>query len=101
MNGDSFGKVFAGVVFVGLLLAAAFGFAQCAPGPDKAEATLRAHGFTKIAITDTHRFGASFYGCSDKDAVAHEATATNPAGQRVTLTVCCGYPFKGCTVRVP
>ena len=101
MNGDSFGKVFAGVVTVGLVFGLAFGLGQCAPGPEKAVETLRVQGFTDVKVTDTDRMFVGWSGCSDKDGVAHHATATNPRGERVTLTVCCGLWFKGCTVRVP
>lgn len=83
--------------FAGILVAGA----TCSPGPDKATAALRAHGFRDVAITGTHRVTAEWYGCSEQDAVAHEATATNPAGERVALVVCCGWPLKGCTVRTP
>lgn len=98
---DDSGLIKGGVVVVAIFGAAIFGAATCAPGPDKATETLRVHGFRDVAITDSHRIGAAWYGCSDKDAVAHEATATNAAGQRVSVVVCCGYPFKGCTVRLP
>jgi hypothetical protein len=95
-------KGLAGIVVAVVFVAAIVtGSAQCAPGPDKATSALRAHGFRDIAITDSHPYLASWYGCSEKDAVAHEATATNAAGERVSVVVCCGYPFKGCTVRVP
>lgn len=31
----------------------------------------------------------------------NEASATNAAGQKVNVVVCCGYVLKGCTVRTP
>lgn len=56
-------------------------------------------GFRDIQITGESVFLT--WECSKDDAVSYEATATNPAGVRVGVTVCCGGPlrFKGCTVR--
>lgn len=95
------GGWFVGLAALALLVCLVAGAATCAPGPEKAVQTLHVSGFKDVKITDTHRFAASWYGCSDKDGVAHEATATNPAGQRVSVVVCCGVWLKGCTVRVP
>lgn len=89
---------FVGIAFLAVMILA---LGQCAPGPEKAVATLRTMGFSDIKVTDSHPYLASWHGCSDSDGVAHEAKATNAAGQRVSVTVCCGYALKGCTVRTP
>lgn len=98
---DNFGKILGYVCAFGALIGIVALASTCAPGPEKAVETLRVNGFTDIRITGTDRMFAGWSGCSDKDGVAHHATATNPRGERVTLTVCCGTFFKGCTVRVP
>ncbi len=56
--------------------------------------TLQAHGFTSISTT-----GFDAFECGQGDAYSTGFTATNPAGQRVSGTVCCGLWSKGCTVR--
>jgi hypothetical protein len=63
-----------GVIMVGAVLALGILPGQCAPGPGEAAAAASAMGFRDVS-------------------------GTNPTGQRVKLTVCCGWPFKGCTVR--
>jgi hypothetical protein len=55
--------------------------------------TLRKSGYTKIQTT-----GYSFFECGEGDTFHTGFTATNPAGERVSGTVCCGI-LKGCTVR--
>jgi hypothetical protein len=55
--------------------------------------TLQASGFTDIKTT-----GHNFWACSDDDEYSTGFIATNPLGQRVSGTVCCGL-FKNCTVR--
>lgn len=98
---DNFGKILGYVCATGAIIGIVALASTCAPGPEKAVETLRVNGFTDIRVTDTDRMFVGWSGCSDKDGVAHHATATNPRGDRVTLTVCCGLWFKGCTVRVP
>ncbi len=100
MNGKTTGG-FAAFVFVAFFVCLVLGMGQCAPGPEKAVSTLRAMGFSEIKVTDSHQYFASWHGCDEKDGVAHEASATNAAGQKVNVVVCCGYVLKGCTVRTP
>jgi hypothetical protein len=88
-----------GVIMVGAVLALGILPGQCAPGPGEAAAAASAMGFRDVTVTDTTRIGVTFTACSKSDMVAHDVSGTNPTGQRVKLTVCCGWPFKGCTVR--
>lgn len=56
--------------------------------------TLKASGFTDIAVT-----GYSWFECGEGDAYHTGFVAKNTKGDRVEGTVCCGLWFKGCTVR--
>ena len=67
-------------------------FSGCT-APDKSRETLRKSGYTDITIT-----GFSAFSCSDSDTYSTGLSALNPAGQRVSGTVCCGL-LKSCTVR--
>lgn len=43
--------------------------------------------------------GYDHFGCSESDdLVGRQASGVNANGERVPLTVCCGY-FKACTIR--
>lgn len=69
---------------------------------NRAVATMDAAGFKDIRVTGQHGVAPSWNGCSESDAVAFDVSATNPAGKRVTATVCCGWGLvaeKGCTIR--
>lgn len=55
---------------------------------------LEAQGFTEIEFT-----GYKFFACGDDDTFHTGFRATNPNGQRVEGTVCCGWIAKDCTVR--
>lgn len=59
-----------------------------------------AQGFSACRVTDSHVVTSGLAGCAKEDAAGFDVAATNPRGQRVALLVCCGWPFKGCTVRV-
>jgi hypothetical protein len=56
--------------------------------------TLHAAGFT-----DVHTTGWSPFMCSKDDTFETGFVAKNPQGAKVKGTVCCGFLFKGCTVR--
>ena len=58
-----------------------------------------ARGFTEIVVKDRTNILPIFKGCSAQDAAAFNITAVNPAGDKVDLVVCAGWPFKGATVR--
>lgn len=51
-------------------------------------------GYTEIELT-----GFNAFECGDDDGTATGFTAKNPAGKRVSGTVCCGIFAKGCTIR--
>ena len=59
-----------------------------------------AQGFSACSVGETHVSAAGLAGCGEHDAAGFDVSATNPRGARVALLVCCGWPFKGCTVRV-
>jgi len=73
----------------------------CATNDDEAVKALSDNGFNDITITNRGFFGAQFMGCDQKDQNWYHANATNPAGRKVNMLVCCGglMSFKGCTVR--
>ncbi len=56
-------------------------------------------GFTDVTVTDENYMCMAWQGCDRNDAVGFEMTATNAQGERVDIMVCCGWPFKGCTIR--
>lgn len=56
--------------------------------------TLENAGYSNIQTT-----GYSPFECGDDDTFHTGFTATNPAGKRVSGTVCCGWLTKGCTIR--
>ena len=56
-------------------------------------------GYRDVQIVSKHIFFVGWRGCGKDDEAAFKVTATNPAGQRVDLTVCVGWPFKGVTIR--
>lgn len=61
---------------------------------------LDAQGFTGCQVKARHVLPSGYLGCG-RDGLGFEAVATNPAGQRVPMLVCCGLLFKGCTLRTP
>lgn len=70
---------------------------------DDAEAirALSDNGFSDITITDSSAIAPNWDGCGSDDGAVYHAKATNPAGKRVNVIVCCGgsLSFKGCVVR--
>ena len=56
-------------------------------------------GYKEVRIIAKHIFFVGWRGCGWDDEAAFEASAVNSAGQRVDLTICAGWPFKGVTVR--
>lgn len=73
----------------------------CGTDDDEAIKALSDQGFSDISITDRGCFFAAMEGCDEKDGNWYHANATNPAGRKVNMLVCCGakLSFKGCTVR--
>ncbi|MCP4677695.1 MAG: hypothetical protein GY854_19700 [Deltaproteobacteria bacterium] len=68
-------------------------------GDDQAVSALTSQGFTKVAVSERHYVAVGFYGCGEGDAVAFKCSAINSKGNHTEVTVCCGWPFKGCTIR--
>jgi hypothetical protein len=62
----------------------------------RSHATLTSAGYTNIEVG-----GYDMFKCGEDDAYATKFVATNPAGQQVSGTVCCGGMGcgKGCTIR--
>jgi hypothetical protein len=92
-------RALATVIAGGLSLAFFLLRAACAPTASDAMKAMRTMGFRDIAIVGSHEWAPNFNGCAEDDAVAHEATATNSAGEKAQVVVCCGMWLKGCTVR--
>lgn len=68
--------------------------AGCMSSDSDATQTLRNSGYSNIKTT-----GLNPLSCSEDDFTRTGFVATNPSGQRVAGTVCCGMIFKGCTIR--
>lgn len=56
--------------------------------------SLDAQGFTDIVITGWEPFS-----CGEDDDTSTGFTAINSNGEPVEGVVCCGFVFKGCTIR--
>ena len=76
------------MIIVGLML-----FSGCTDDSNSVR-TLRSAGYSNIKITGWEPFS-----CSEDDGFSTGFKATNPTGQTVTGVVCCGFVFKGCTIR--
>lgn len=63
--------------------------------PESSRDALQKAGYTDIQIKE----GYQFLECGEDDTFATGFIATNPRGQRVEGTVCCGLLSKGCTIR--
>jgi hypothetical protein len=87
------------VVALPLVIGVALMFRGGCVSPDTAVAALKNQGFTDIVITDHAGAFVGFLGCGNDDAARFTAQATNPAGKRVKIFVCVGWPFKGATLR--
>jgi hypothetical protein len=68
-------------------------------GNDEPVQTLQEAGYSNINCYDSHWIFPTFYGCGERDHIAFECTATNPAGGHVDVTVCSSATFKGSTIR--
>jgi hypothetical protein len=86
---------------LGLIVLAAVALMGCGTNDAEAIKALDDQGFTSVSITDHGCMFAAWEGCDEKDGNWYHASATNPAGKRVNMLVCCGgaMAFKGCTVR--
>jgi hypothetical protein len=60
---------------------------------------LEIQGYTDIEIVDHAWCFVGLRGCDRNDAAKITATATNPVGRQIEVYVCCGWPFKGSTIR--
>lgn len=76
-------------------------FLGCGSLVDESEPirTLEEAGYSDANCYKKNFVTPSFSGCSKSDDVAFTCNATNPAGKRVTVTVCSNYMFKGSTIR--
>lgn len=77
----------------GITILLAFALAGCTQA-DRATELLHQQGYTDVQIT-----GYNGFACGRDDTYATGFTATNPAGNRVSGTVCAGLFFKGATIR--
>ena len=58
-------------------------------------------GFTDVQLQDAKHALVGLRGCDAHDAAGFEITAKSVAEKPARIIVCCGWPFKGCTVRTP
>lgn len=77
-----------------LALVAALLLVPACTDEDATRSTLGKAGYTHVQTT-----GYSWGECGKDDNTATGFVATNPLGQRVEGTVCCGFWLKGCTIR--
>lgn len=68
---------------------------------DESEAlrALETQGYSNVKVTDHKWLLVSVRGCGSTDAARFDALVVNPAGKKVNLYVCVGWPFKGSTIR--
>jgi hypothetical protein len=84
------------------LLILVLGIRGCCVQESKAVGAAEAMGYHNVNITNRWNFFAGFHGCDGySDAAVFEFEALNPAGEPGVFLACCGWPFKGCTIRVP
>lgn len=86
-------------VFIGFLIFISVFSGAFLVDESKAVRALETQGYTNVEITSRDWFAVSVRGCAKEDVVKFNAEVTNPAGKRVKLFVCVGWPFKGATVR--
>jgi hypothetical protein len=88
-------------IMVVIILVAMATMAGCGFMVDKNQAIRAATnlGFTDVKIEDRAIFFLEWRGCSKSDDAGFTVTGKNSQGQRVTILVCVGWPFKGATVR--
>lgn len=94
MKGETFLKL---ILIIGFLAVSIGVTVMAVSDDDSPRRALTSMGFTNVNIGESSMLG-EWYGCA-KDEISHQATATNPAGIRVSVVVCCGAILKGCTVR--
>lgn len=70
----------------------------CFASEQQAVRALENAGYSKVEITDHHWILVTLQGCG-ADAAKFDAMAINPAGKKVSVYVCVGWPFKGATIR--
>lgn len=58
-------------------------------------------GFTDVRLMDAKHALVGFRGCDAHDAAGFELSAKSALEKPAHIIVCCGWPFKGCTVRTP
>ena len=73
---------------------------EVATSPEQAKGAAETMGWSDVRVTARHGIAPSFYGCDKSDTAAYDIKGKNPKGEPATATMCCGWPFKGCTMRV-
>jgi len=84
------------IVWIAFFIVGAITFCvgNCSEPEPKLQRAIESQGMTNVIV------GAwDPWECSGGDTISRTFSATNSAGQRVRGTICCGYFFKGCTVR--
>jgi hypothetical protein len=96
-SGSTSRTIFGVALWLGFVLLV-MGRGSCAD-PQSAVTALKNQGFSNIIIVDQSYMLVGVRGCDGSDAARFTAQATNPAGKRVKMYVCVGWPFKGATLR--
>jgi len=88
-------------VMVAIMLVALVALSGCGFMVDEDQAVRAATnlGFTEVKVESRAVAFLEWRGCSKSDDAGFTVSGKNPQGQRVTLLVCVGWPFKGATVR--
>lgn len=93
----------AGSAFIKFVLVIGFYMACCTRGYLVGDRdicrSLETQGYVGCVIQERHEVLPAWNGCGGSDAVAMSVSTRNPRDQQVTVTVCCGWPTKGCTIR--
>ena len=89
-------QVFFMIIALGIGLGA--GCRGCFADESQAVRALETQGYSDVKITDHHWIWVTLQGCG-ADAAKFDAMAINPAGKKVSVYVCVGWPFKGSTIR--
>lgn len=89
----SFGKTVFYLAVVGIS-ATMCASANCGSPSPKLARAVENHGLKDVTVR-----GWAFASCDQTDLTEREFTATRADGQRVSGFICCGWLFKGCTVR--
>ena len=89
------------IIFLAVILALTVLASGCGVLCDdtKVAKAVEKQGYSDVNLYNKSVVFRSWSGCSASDDASWDGTATNPAGVKVNIIVCAGWPFKGVTVR--